>query len=222
MMSPTLFLVAAGWMAGAHPTHTAPGSHFVPAHAAALPVTNGCAGCNGCDFQGGCAGRCKHWRRRGCRAGLLRGRIAALLFWRRAACGCGVECGCGTMGRGHSGGGCAGGCRAMLPGAAPMLGPVVRYSTQEPPVPVQRIAFVPESSVATLLIEHPSGVRLFVDERPVDATGTRTTFHTPPLEPGATYFYDVRIELVRGGQAVTESRRVVLRAGAAAVASFPR
>jgi uncharacterized protein (TIGR03000 family) len=66
---------------------------------------------------------------------------------------------------------------------------------------------------ARLVVELPADTKLYVDDRPINVT-KRKSFLTPPLESGATYYYEVRAELMRDGKPIaTETRRVVIRAG---------
>ncbi len=51
------------------------------------------------------------------------------------------------------------------------------------------------------------------------ASGVRT-FSTPSLEPGQAYYYIVRAEVVVDGKPVTETRRVIVRAGQTIRADF--
>ena len=53
------------------------------------------------------------------------------------------------------------------------------------------------------------------------AAGTRT-FRTPVLAQGETFFYDIRIEVERNGQVVSEERRVTIRAAQEVAVAFPR
>jgi uncharacterized protein (TIGR03000 family) len=73
---------------------------------------------------------------------------------------------------------------------------------------------------AKLLIELPTDAKLFVDDMPVKATAEVLTLHTPPLEPGKDYFYIVRIERMRDGRPLSETRRILVRAGQVARADF--
>jgi uncharacterized protein (TIGR03000 family) len=74
---------------------------------------------------------------------------------------------------------------------------------------------------AQLVVELPTGAKLFVDGNPMKSNATTRTFNTPPLEPGQAYFYMLRAEVVRDGQTISESQRVIVRAGETARASFP-
>jgi uncharacterized protein (TIGR03000 family) len=75
---------------------------------------------------------------------------------------------------------------------------------------------------AKVIVELPAAdAKLIVDGRETKpSTETRRVFNTPDLEPGREYFYTMRVEYTRDGQPVTETRRVVVRAGAETVASF--
>jgi uncharacterized protein (TIGR03000 family) len=73
---------------------------------------------------------------------------------------------------------------------------------------------------AKLLIELPANAKLFIDDTPVKAAADVQTFHTPLLEPGRDYFYSVRIELMRDGQPLSQTRQIIVRAGQVARADF--
>jgi uncharacterized protein (TIGR03000 family) len=48
----------------------------------------------------------------------------------------------------------------------------------------------------------------------------RRVYQTPTLAPGQTYFYEVRVEVNRDGKAVSQTKRVLLRAGQEVRADF--
>jgi uncharacterized protein (TIGR03000 family) len=73
---------------------------------------------------------------------------------------------------------------------------------------------------AKLVVELPANATLFIDNLPVKATAGVQTFTTPALEPDQAYFYMVRIERMRDGQPVSETRRIIVRAGQVARADF--
>ena len=73
---------------------------------------------------------------------------------------------------------------------------------------------------AKLLIEVPANAKLFIDDTRVEAAADVQAFHTPPLEPGRDYFYNVRIELMRDGQPLSQTRQIIVRAGQVARADF--
>jgi uncharacterized protein (TIGR03000 family) len=73
---------------------------------------------------------------------------------------------------------------------------------------------------AEVLVNLPANAKLFVDGQRVELTPTRRTMATPVLQPGQDYFYLLRAEAVRNGQAVAESRRVIVRAGSTTTVDF--
>ena len=73
---------------------------------------------------------------------------------------------------------------------------------------------------AQLVVELPAGAKLFVDDIPVKATEGLRTFDTPALEPGQPYYYMVRIEMMQDGKPVSETRRIIVRAGQVSRADF--
>jgi uncharacterized protein (TIGR03000 family) len=76
------------------------------------------------------------------------------------------------------------------------------------------------SSRAKLVVELPADAKLFIDDKPMKTTSGKRTFQTPTLEPGQAYYYIVRIEYVNDGKPVSETRRVIVRAGLTARADF--
>jgi uncharacterized protein (TIGR03000 family) len=72
---------------------------------------------------------------------------------------------------------------------------------------------------ARVIVELPKGAKLYIDDKPMKA-GKRRTFRTPALQPGEAYYYEIRAEVTRDGKPVTETRRVIVRAGQSARADF--
>jgi len=64
------------------------------------------------------------------------------------------------------------------------------------------------SGAAKLIIDVPVGSKLFIDDLPMTVRDKPREFTTPTLEPGVTYYYEVRVE-----GSVSESRRVLVRSG---------
>ncbi len=73
---------------------------------------------------------------------------------------------------------------------------------------------------ARLIVELPADAKLFVDDHAVKATKSVRNFTTPVLEPGQVYYYELRAEMVRDGKPVTETKRVLIRAGDVVRAQF--
>jgi uncharacterized protein (TIGR03000 family) len=106
------------------------------------------------------------------------------------------------------------------PGTPPATPPATPPVTPEkPPVsPSARLGSY--GAPAKLVIEKPVDAKLFVDNIPVAADTASKTFTTPELSPMQAYYYMVRIEMTREGKPVSETRRVIVRAGETATESF--
>jgi uncharacterized protein (TIGR03000 family) len=71
----------------------------------------------------------------------------------------------------------------------------------------------PAAAPARLVVQLPGDARLTVDGAATTEAGATRWFLSPPLEPGRTYHYLLRAEVLRDGQKLTETRRVSVRAG---------
>ncbi len=80
---------------------------------------------------------------------------------------------------------------------------------------------VPSAAPARLTVELPAAAVLFVDGEKVSGTGTTRNFHTPTL-PAGTFFYDLKAVVTVDGEPVTESVRVMVKAGDAKTETFGR
>jgi uncharacterized protein (TIGR03000 family) len=69
---------------------------------------------------------------------------------------------------------------------------------------------------AQVTVNAPDGARLYVD----GVLCAVRTFQTPSLQPGREYYYDLRVEMAREGQAQTQSRRVSVAAGRQVTVDF--
>jgi uncharacterized protein (TIGR03000 family) len=74
---------------------------------------------------------------------------------------------------------------------------------------------------ARVVVELPADAKLFIDDQAMKATSERRSFSTPTLQPGQAYYYEVRAEVEREGKTYSETKRVIVRAGETARASFP-
>jgi uncharacterized protein (TIGR03000 family) len=91
-------------------------------------------------------------------------------------------------------------------------------SPEVTPAPTEKRA--QEQARARVRIDVPEDAKLYVDGQLMKTASARRVYQTPALTPGRAYFYDVRVELERNGQLLTESQRVVVRAGEESSASF--
>jgi uncharacterized protein (TIGR03000 family) len=65
----------------------------------------------------------------------------------------------------------------------------------------------------------PPKSSLTVEGKPVSLSDN-STFRTPPLESGRTYYYTLELEVWRGGQRETLTRNVAFRAGESVKVDF--
>lgn len=109
------------------------------------------------------------------------------------------------------------GCAGATPGYAPGYAP---YQPM-PKAPVAAPQYYEQTGVqARVTMQVPPDARVFVDGMPTRATSEHRVFTTPPLEPGRTYYYEVRVEVVRDGRTLSETQQLVVRPGETASASF--
>jgi uncharacterized protein (TIGR03000 family) len=77
---------------------------------------------------------------------------------------------------------------------------------------------VADSARVTLRL--PDGAQLYVDGKAFPLPADARTFETPKLEPGRTYFYTLKAEMVRDGQTLSDTRRVEVEAGQRVTVEF--
>jgi len=77
-----------------------------------------------------------------------------------------------------------------------------------------------EQSRVKVRIDVPADAKLYVDDMLVKSGAGVRVFQTPELDPTRTYFYDVRVELTRNGQTLSETQRLIIRPGQDAAVSF--
>ena len=73
---------------------------------------------------------------------------------------------------------------------------------------------------ARLIVDVPADGKVYVDDQPMKTPAEHRVYQTPDLEPGQTYVYDIRVEVQRDGKAVSETKRVLLKAGQEVHADF--
>jgi len=88
-------------------------------------------------------------------------------------------------------------------------------------VPEVKFAQTTPTNKALVIVQLPAAARLYLDDKLTSSQGSERTFLTPELEPGVTYGYTIRIELLQpNGELVTEVRRVSFQAGRQAHVKF--
>ena len=189
---------------------------------------SGCMGCNGCSgcwggcWGGGRWGGCHGYGCNGCYGQVAYGQYGGDNY--HGYCSCfgqygGTACYGGCYGScmgctGHYAG-CYGGCY----GQPIWYGPSQPYHPADNPMaappPQNKPADAPKEGQAPakpmggakVIFDMPEGANLFVEEQPIKGTAASRSYTTPSLVPGQTYFYTVRVETVRDGKPLSETRQ---------------
>ena len=66
---------------------------------------------------------------------------------------------------------------------------------------------------ATLIVNLPAEAQLKIDGLATKAKSATRVFASPVLESGKDFFYNLNAEVVRDGQVVSATKRVLVRAG---------
>ena len=102
----------------------------------------------------------------------------------------------------------------------PVVAPVPATPPAEPLPAPKKPGESAAPTKARLLVDVPADARLYIDDRAMKTSSEHRTYQTPDLEPGQTYFYEVRVEVERDGKVLSETKRVLLKAGDEARADF--
>lgn len=73
---------------------------------------------------------------------------------------------------------------------------------------------------ATMSVTLPADAKLFIDGMPTRSTSARRWFISPPLDPGKSYGYAIKVEFMRDGKTVTVERDVTVKGGRDTPVSF--
>jgi uncharacterized protein (TIGR03000 family) len=73
---------------------------------------------------------------------------------------------------------------------------------------------------ATITVKLPADARLYFDDNPTRQDGATRTFVTPELRPGKEFVYQAKVEYVRDGRTMTQTKAVTVRAGQTARVEF--
>jgi uncharacterized protein (TIGR03000 family) len=80
--------------------------------------------------------------------------------------------------------------------------------------PLDATGLSEESNKAHISLAVPADAQVWFDGKATRLTGTRRTFASPPLTPGRTYTYTLRVRWMNDGTPVEENRSVQVHAGA--------
>ncbi len=173
----------------------------------------GCYGCwGGCYGCYGCCGGCY-----GCWGGC---------YGCYGCCGGCYGCWGGCYGCYGCCGGCYGcyGCYGgMIVAAAPVAvvpTPAQQVLPAAPKKDEKKSAAL--GNAAAVVLTAPANVQLSVEGRAIPRTANEETFRTPELEPGYSYTYTIKAQVVRGGKTVAYFKQVKVRAGETSSADFTK
>jgi uncharacterized protein (TIGR03000 family) len=180
---------------------------------------HGCHGCWGCHGCRGCHG-C--WGCYGC-SGCLGGGDGYAAAAAAASASMGSGAGSGSSGY-YGYGSCFGcyGCYGVYGGLAyggvavarPVVAAVPVASVPSSVIDVaQSRPRVSDTTVAHVTVRLPADARLWVDGAACPLSSETRSFDTPTLESGKQYVYNLRAAVVRDGQTVEQTQRVVIAAG---------
>jgi uncharacterized protein (TIGR03000 family) len=79
----------------------------------------------------------------------------------------------------------------------------------------------PDNS-AHIILQVPSGAEVWFDGKTTRQTGPVRHFRSPPLQPGKSYVYELRVRWQRDGKPVEETRRVNIQANDQISLELPR
>ena len=83
-----------------------------------------------------------------------------------------------------------------------------------------KISIPVEAAPALLTVTVPENAKLYVDGQLTNGSGTTRQFHTPSLQPGQTYYYEMKVEVEMDGDVKTQTKRVLVESGATLSESF--
>lgn len=115
------------------------------------------------------------------------------------------------------------GCRGCW-GCNGCYGVVVTPAQPAPPPPPDKKKMPPDGAEAAaparLIVEVPANAKVFIDDTPTTSNSAVRTFVTPPLDRAKSYAYTVRVEVMRDGEPVSETKTVPVTAGGISRLSF--
>ncbi len=97
---------------------------------------------------------------------------------------------------------------------------VVPEPAATPAEPQPAASRSPADNRARITLMVPEDARVWFEGKKTTATGTVREFRSPPLDPGSRYSYTVRVSWRQKGEEMTQTRDVVVTAGANVALNF--
>jgi uncharacterized protein (TIGR03000 family) len=100
--------------------------------------------------------------------------------------------------------------------------PALKPADPIPPTPTAPKAStgLSRADAGSLTIWVPEDAKVFVNGHATTSTGSRRQYVSYGLKPGLSYNYEVRAEVIRDGQAIFETRSIMLTAGSRSALAF--
>jgi len=131
-------------------------------------------------------------------------------------------CNCGACGGCWCNGCACGCCSCGVSGGSGLSGwaaptPAAEQDSKKDKKPQEEVRL---QSRGRLIVQVPEDAKVYIDGKLMKSTSSPRVFGTPELRRDQVYFYDITAEVVRDGQKVSDTKRVYLRVGEVARASF--
>jgi uncharacterized protein (TIGR03000 family) len=100
-----------------------------------------------------------------------------------------------------------------------LLGAVAGGNAQDPGNRQERnpyeAYYAPDQAeqAAHILLRVPDNAEVWFDGQKTEQTGQMRAFLSPPIDPGQSYLYQLRVRWMEEGRAMERSRRILLQAG---------
>jgi uncharacterized protein (TIGR03000 family) len=186
----------------------------------------GCSGCTGCN--GGCAGG--SGGASGGSGGFARSGFGGFLSAYGNCLGCwgalATSWGChGCYGASLGYHGCIGmpayyeramggwGANYTYTHSYPGMPPANVPSSIAPTAPKPAVGPKDDGKGARIIVDVPAHAKLYIDGQLMKTGSEQRQFYTPPLEHGQSYFYDVKVEVMKDGKPVSREKQVFVKAG---------
>lgn len=82
------------------------------------------------------------------------------------------------------------------------------------------VAATTSTDKARVTIEVPTDAKVYVEDQATKTDGATRLFTTPSLQSGQDYVYTIRVEVIRDGRTLSETKKLTVRAGGDFNASF--
>jgi uncharacterized protein (TIGR03000 family) len=109
---------------------------------------------------------------------------------------------------------------APVAAVAPAIGAPAQQALPAQPQKEEKKSML--GNAAEVVVKAPLGVQLSIEDRPLTRTANEQAFRTSQLEPGYSYIYTFKAQVVREGQTVSYTKKVKVRAGESSTADFTK